>query len=213
MTRDLLIIGSGGLAREAAVLARRIDPSGSKWGRIDFVTHDRDEIGKVLHAGEVRFLDSDLREIRETTDVVIGIGHPDLRRKVFERICGNPLLSFPNLVHPGVDLDQNLVEMGVGNMITHGVFISCDVKIGNFNLLNWNSTFGHDVRIGDFNVINPGSSISGGVTLQNCCLIGTGGRVLENLEISSEVKVGAGAVVTKSIPESGVYIGIPAKKR
>ena len=35
----------------------------------------------------------------------------------------------------------------------------------------------------------------------------------ESIKIANDVVVGAGAVVLKNITESGVYIGVPAKKK
>jgi acetyltransferase-like isoleucine patch superfamily enzyme len=97
-------------------------------------------------------------------------------------------------------------------MLTQGVVMTCDIRIGDFNLLNWNTTIGHDAVVGSYNVINPASSISGYVQLADACLLGTGCRVLEGLTIASGVTIGAGAVVTRSIADPGVWLGVPARE-
>ena len=43
MPSDLLIAGTSGLAKEAAQLARRIDPKRERWSHIRYVTHSADE--------------------------------------------------------------------------------------------------------------------------------------------------------------------------
>jgi sugar O-acyltransferase (sialic acid O-acetyltransferase NeuD family) len=176
------------------------------------VTHDPDELGQPRPFGAIDLLDEALIATGTAADVVIGIGHAPLRRRMAAALQGNAHLRFPNLIHPRVELDPGLVSIGVGNMITQGVVMTCDITLGDFNLLNWNVTIGHDCRLGSYNVINPGSSVSGNVTMGDACLIGTGSRILENLSLCSDLIVGAGAVVTKSISAAGSYIGVPARK-
>jgi len=209
---ELLIVGTGGLAKEAAQLARRIDPRGQRWHRIAYVTHDSQELGRELIHGAVEHLDSEVLQRSAAADLVIGTGHAPLRRLLAQRFAAHPGLSFPNLIHPLVEIDPSCVTLGRGNMITQGVVMTCDIRIGDFNLFNWNCTVGHDVVIGSFNVINPSSSVSGHVRMGDACLLGTGCRILERLALSSDLAIGAGAVVTKSISEVGTYVGVPARR-
>jgi sugar O-acyltransferase (sialic acid O-acetyltransferase NeuD family) len=213
MSRELLIVGTSGLSKEAAQLARRMDPHGTRWHKIGYVTHLRDELGTRMPFGEVCELDETLAQRNEAVDVVIGIGHPNRRRDVAMRLSSNAALDFPNLIHPTVEIDDNLVSLGRGNMVTQGVVMTCDIHLGDFNLVNWNSTIGHDSIIGSYNVINPGSSVSGRVRIGDACLLGTGCRVLETLQIASGVTVGSGAVVTRSILQAGTYLGVPARRK
>ena len=211
MPSELFIVGTSGLAKECAQLARQIDPECQKWPRITYVTHDTSLLSSQLPFGSVSMLDQDLHAIQRSVDVVIGVGHPNLKRKICQNLSLNPFLKFPNLVHPNVDIDPCCVDVGQGNVLTKGVILTCDIRIGNFNLFNWNCTVGHDAEIGHYNVINPGSSVSGRVKIGDCCLIGTGARIIENINIGSNIIVGAGAVVTRSIDRSGVYVGMPAR--
>ncbi len=213
MSRELLIVGTSGLAKETAQVARHLDPDGVRWHRIGYVTHLRDELGMRLPYGEVTELDEALAGRSEPTDVVIGIGRPLLRREIAQRLAGNAALEFPNLIHPGAGVDHDLVSLGRGNVITRGVVLTCDIRIGDFNLVNLNSTIGHDCVIGSYNVINPGCNISGRVTIGDLCLLGTGCQILEALEITSGVTIGGGAVVTRPIPQAGTWVGVPARHK
>ena len=211
MPRELLIFGTGGQARESAQLARRIDPLRSRWSDFAYVTREPMEQSNTLPFGTIRYQDKDIYLRNETTDALLGVGYPALRRAIAERLVQNEFIEFPNLLHPMLEIDSNLVYFGKGNMITQGVVMTCNITVGDFNLINWNTTVGHDSCFGSFNVINPGVSISGGVQIGDECLIGTGARILENLSIASGAIIGAGAVVTRSIEEPGVYIGVPAR--
>lgn len=208
---ELLIIGTSGQAKETAVIARQIDPTGSRWSQISYVTRDASEIGLRLPLGIVRYRDEDVVGIGDKADYAIGIGHCALRKQLSFWLRNAGVSRFPNLIHPKAVVDPSLNDFGVGNIIAAGVVITCDTHLGDFNLLNMACTIGHDCRIGDWNVVNPMASISGGVKIADCCLLGTGSRVIEKIRITSNVVIGAGGVVTRSIEESGTYVGIPAR--
>ena len=212
MSVELLIIGSSGLAKETAQLARQIDPHGDRWNRISYVAEDAVERGRALPYGEVNYTDADLATLHRAVDVAIGIGYPRPRQRIAQQLCANVCFTFPNLVHPSVQIDPVHVLLGRGNMICKGVVVTCDVAIGDFNLLNWNVTLGHDTQVGSFCVVNPGSNVSGNVRLGDGCYVGTGSQILERLTLEDGTVIGAGAVVTSSTAADGVYVGVPARK-
>jgi sugar O-acyltransferase (sialic acid O-acetyltransferase NeuD family) len=207
---ELLILGSSGLAKEMAHLARAIDPDARRWQDIAYVTHDPSELGRELLHGRVRYLDGDVLARRDSADAVVGVGHPGLRRRLAARFGAVAALHFPTLVHPSVTLSAS-VHHGRGNAITQGVALTCDIVLGDFNLLNLNTTVGHDVRMGHWNVVNPGCNLSGGVTLGDACLLGTGSQVLEGRSLVSGTVLGAGAVLTRDAAEPATWVGLPAR--
>ncbi len=209
---ELYIIGTRGLAKEIALLARSIDPGASIWPCIHYVAQDAAELGQERPFGLVDTLDDALADPKTKADVAIGVGHPSLRRRIAISLRQYPHLGFPNLIHPRVEIDPTLVKLGIGNAITQGVILTCDIQLEDFNLLNLNTTIGHDCRVGSYNVINPGCSISGNVVMGDACLIGTGARILEGRQIADDTTLGAGAVLTRTIMEPGcTYVGIPAR--
>jgi sugar O-acyltransferase (sialic acid O-acetyltransferase NeuD family) len=211
---ELIVIGSGGLAKEAAQLARRMDPDGRRWRDIAYCAAAADELGRSLPFGAVRYVDADLLARSKPADVAIGIGEPAARRRVATMLERNPALSFPNLLHPSVELDGSLVRLGRGNILCQGVTVTCDIEIGDFNVLGWHVTVGHDARIGSFNVINPSANVSGGVHIGDGCLLGTGSQVLEQIRIADGVRLGAGAVLTRNADRHGAtLVGVPARPR
>ena len=210
--KTIYIVGTSGFAKEVAQLIRTVDNNEQAWGRICYVSESKVDIGRKLCYGSVDRVDDDLVSIGESVDVVLALGDPKIRSRVYENLKINKKLNFPNIIHPDCKIDLNYVSLGIGNILTSGVKITCDINIGNFNILNLNSTVGHDVRIGSFNTLNPGCSVSGFVSIGDQCLIGTCSCVIDKVDIVSNVKVGAGAVVAKSIIEHGTYVGIPARK-
>ena len=81
------------------------------------------------------------------------------------------------------------VNMAPGCCVGHGTYIGKSVHFAN------NVTIGGSVSIADYNFVGCGAIINPGVTISE-----------------SDVVIGAGSTLTKSIKESGVYFGLPAKR-
>lgn len=84
---------------------------------------------------------------------------------------------------------ENGVNMAPGCCIGHGTFIGKNTHFAN-NVTTGGSTF-----ISEYNFVG------GGANIRPSCIIS-----------ASDVIIGSGCVVTKNILDSGVYIGVPAKK-
>lgn len=207
--KKLVIIGSGGLAKEISYLVEEINKKKKIWdllGYIDKNTSTENGNFHVIHD------DYWLLNVDTEINIVLGIGSPVIKKKLIDKLRVNPKIKYPNLIHPLAIGDWENIRLGKGNVITAGANFTTDIYVGDFNLFNLNLTVGHDTKIGDFNVFNPSVNISGNVTIMSKVLVGTGAQILERLSIESNVIIGAGAVVSKNIEEEGVYVGIPAKK-
>jgi sugar O-acyltransferase (sialic acid O-acetyltransferase NeuD family) len=212
MTTRLLIVGISGYAKEVAQIARRIDPLKEIWDPISYVSETKsDKGGSRLH-GRIDFSDADILNGSIAGDVVIGVGEPELRRKVASRYAAIPVLSFPNLVDPSVEIDRELVVLGRGNVLHRGVILTCDIVIGDFNLFNKGAIVSHDIRIGSYNSVQPGASILSRSVVGDGCTIGTGARMLPGTSIPDGTTLGAGTVLLRTISEPGVYVGVPARR-
>ena len=207
--RDIVIFGSGGLAREVAFLIDDINRASPQWNLLGFVETDRQRVGQEV--GKYRVYCTEEELLTKNVAAAIGIGTPATIHKIASRFAEHPNIDFPNLVHPSVVRDEPRVLLGRGNILCAGNIFTTDIKIGSFNFFNLNCTYGHDVRIADCCVFNPGINMSGGVEMGSRCLIGTGATILQYLKIGEEVTVGAGSVVTKDVAGGTTVIGVPAK--
>lgn len=212
MRRNLIILGSSGLAREMAMVTEQVDARNHAWNFLGFISGDMAEQGRDLGLGKVLgddawLIDSDLR-----ADLIIGVGFPMVKAKILEKYRAlDDRFAFPNLIHPDASLDFRRVELGIGNVITAGTAFTCDIEVADFNLFNLNGTVGHDAIVGNFNVFNPSVNISGGVQIGSRVLAGTGCQILENLKIGDDATLGAGSVVVKDVEAGLTMVGIPAK--
>jgi len=213
MTKRLLIVGTGGYAKEVGQIVRRIDPDGAKWNPISYVATSAAEKGGAHLFGRVDYCDDDVLAENLTADCVIALGEPQLRLQVASRYRHAPNLAFPNVIDPSVDLDRDLVSMGKGNVVHRGVLMTCGVAIGDFNLFNKACIVSHDVTLGSFNTVQPAAVLLSHSRLGDECLIGAGARVLPKIQVADRTTLGAGAVLLGDIAEAGhVFVGIPAKK-
>jgi sugar O-acyltransferase (sialic acid O-acetyltransferase NeuD family) len=212
MRKDLIILGTSGLAREMAMLMEVVNARTCAWRFLGFVGHDAAETGKDLGLGKVLGDDAWLLAQGLEVDLVCGIGFPKVKEKALRPYLalGGPF-GFPNLVHPTANLDFRRVELGKGNTITAGCSFTCDIEVGDFNLFNLNMTVGHDARIGSFNVFNPSVNVSGGVRVGNRVLAGTGCQILENLPVGDDAILGAGSVIRAEVAAGLTMVGVPAK--
>lgn len=210
MLKDIYIIGSGGFAKEVTFLIESINKLNPTWNIIGYIDK-KEKIGEKNGKYSVVASDEDLLNSTTMMSIAIGIGNPEMIKIIIEKLKINKKLSFPNLIHPNFVGDMAGINMGEGNIITSSNIFTTDIKIGSFNIFNLCCTLGHDAVIGDYNIFNPTVNLSGGINIGECNLIGTGAQVLQYLKINNKIVVGAGSVVTKSLIESGTYVGIPAK--
>ena len=212
MRRDLVILGTSGLAREMAMVAEHLNAREHRWRILGFIAASPDEKGRDLGVAPVLGDDEWFLSQSIGADVLIGIGFPKVRARVLGRYLERgDRFTYPNLVHPRASLDFRRVEMGRGNVVTAGVAMTCDIQVGDFNLFNLNVTVGHDDTIGSYNVFNPGVNLSGGLKVGDRVLVGTGAQILEGLSVGSDATVGAGAVVRADVQPGQTVVGIPAK--
>lgn len=103
-------------------------------------------------------------------------------------------------------------EIGIGTFIAPYAYVGPQAKIGNNVIVNTGSIVEHETIIGNHTHIAPHATLCGRSKIGNNVFCGADSTVIDNINICDDVIIGAGAVVTKDIMESGIYIGIPARK-
>lgn len=207
----IAIFGAGGFGREVACLLRKINEETPTWDFVGFYD-DGLEKGTATDYGPVLGGMAELNAVDYPLSVVMAIGSPKSIKNVVEQIH-NPHIQFPNIISPDAKwLDAKSVKMGKGNVVAMGNYFSCNVAIGNFNMLVGFTTIGHDSRLGDFNCLMPGVRVSGNVSIGNGDLIGCSAIILQGLTLGSDFTIAAGSTVMSNIKDGGTYLGCPAKK-
>lgn len=142
---------------------------------------------------------------------VMGIGHPEVRRRLVDRLSDAGAQPF-TAVHPSATFGAR-VEVGEGVVVCAGVTISTNVRLGRHVHVNPNATMGHDAVLADFVSVNPGAVVSGEVAVGEGGLVGASATILQGLSIGEGAVIGAGAVVTKNVADGALVVGVPAAPR
>ncbi|HEX9513598.1 MAG TPA: acetyltransferase [Puia sp.] len=205
----MIIIGSGGFAKEVLEIVYRLFPNEDinfyddvTEGRMPLL-YDRFPIITSLKAAADYFK-------KNSPQFVLGIGNPTARHALYRKfieIGGIPTA----VISPDVMIGSfgNTIDDGV--TIMQGVKITNSVHVGKGCLINLNCTIGHDTRIGDFCELSPGVHISGNCQMGDYCSMGTNATLLPGKKLGKNVIVGAGAVVTMDLPDNVKAMGIPAR--
>ncbi|MBQ6087124.1 MAG: serine acetyltransferase [Bacteroidales bacterium] len=210
--KKIAIYGAGGFGREIACLLNKINEVEPTWDLEGFFDDGMEKGKEVSHFGKVLGGLDELNGWSSELSVAITIGNPKTVRNLVSRIT-NPNVLFPNIIAPTVYFaDPETFRIGRGNIIQKHCSFSCDVTIGDFNVMDGADVFGHDDVVGSFNVFMPAMRISGEVTVGNGNFFGVGSIILQQVRIGNDVRLGAGSVLMRSPKDGLLYMGNPAKK-
>ena len=208
---SLYIVGASGAAKEILLLVQHINATNRSYDFQGFIDLNPSQDSLTIGANSYPVIkERDFLMAKPDTNLVFAIGDPQKLKTISAKYLDESHFSFPNLIHPKSSID-NSVNLGKGNIIAEACILTVDIEIGDFNYINRGVHMGHDVTIESFNVINPCAVISGGVTIKNYNLIGANAAVLQYLKIGNKNKIGAGAVLTASVNDDNVLVGVPAK--
>lgn len=207
----VVVVGSGGMARETVVWARR---SGRNvFGLLD---EDPERHGLRLDGLEVLGGLAWLRSDRARTmaaglgiGTVVAVGSPNVRRRVAARLAadGHPLVT---IIDPSAILGDR-VSLGPGTIVCPRATLTCDVEVGDGVILSVGASLHHDDVVGDHVFVGPGAQVSGNVTIGDGAWIGVGATLNQGVTIGAGTVVGAGAVVVDDLPADVTAVGVPAR--
>lgn len=207
----LVIVGTGGLARELHELVEDMNSNSSleRWDMIGWLDSNPETHGSYVHDCPVL---GGLEWLRGHPDVevVVGIGAPATRRKVVKAIEEMGHSSFATLIHPTAVIGRR-VQIGKGSVICANVTTTTDYQIGRFVLVNIMATVAHDNVLHDFVTIAPSVVISGNVIIGEGVDVGTNATINQGIEIGEWTIIGSGTVITREIPANATAVGVPAK--
>lgn len=210
--KQITIYGAGGFGREVACLLNKINEENPTWELVGFFD-DGIEIGKeVSHFGKVLGGINELNAWPTELSVAFTIGNPKTVEMLVSKVT-NPKIQFPNIIAPTVYFaDPETFKIGKGNIIQKHCSFSCDVTIGDFNVMDGADVFGHDDVVGSFNVFMPAMRISGEVTIGDGNFFGVGSIILQQIKVGNNIRLGAASVLMRKPKDGHLYMGNPAKK-
>jgi sugar O-acyltransferase (sialic acid O-acetyltransferase NeuD family) len=205
--KQLHIVGAGGFGRECHAWASQHPDCGKAWVIAGFLD---DNAAALKPYGDFAPVSS-LAGHRPAADnlYLCGIGMPGLKEKLI-----TPLLAagaqFLTFVHPQAMVGPR-VKLGRGSVICPGAILSADISLGEFVLVNLNSTIGHDATLGDWTSLSAQCDITGHVKVADRVFMGSRATVIPGKKVGSGSIVGAGAVVVADVPPGVTVVGNPAR--
>jgi sugar O-acyltransferase (sialic acid O-acetyltransferase NeuD family) len=211
MRRDLVIVGTGGMARELHQIVEDLNSDGAAWHTLGFLDDNPD-----LHATGIHNLPvlgpRDWIAGRGRLAVAVGVGATAARRRlVGDLVRRNPEIFFPTLVHPLAWIG-NRIAIGDGTVVCAGSSLTTDLLVGSHVILNVDCTISHDAAVGNFVTLAPGVHVAGAVRIGDGCDIGVGSAIIQGVEIGKWSVLGAGSVVTDDLPPNVTAVGAPTRQ-
>ncbi|WP_310529147.1 NeuD/PglB/VioB family sugar acetyltransferase [Nocardioides sp.] len=202
----LVLVGAGGLTREAMNIVRASDESISMRVLDDNPATWGSSLDGVEVAGGL-----DLLGEYADHQVVVCMGRGTLRRTVVQRIrhAGVARERFASLVHPRVLVPANC-SVGVGSVVMEGVVLTADVTVGDHVVLMPHDTLTHGNVVHDYATICAGVALGGDVEVGPEAYVGMNACVRERVRIGRRSTLGMGAVLLHDLPGGETWVGSPA---
>lgn len=143
------------------------------------------------------------------TPVIIAIGAPGARKRIFEKWSGN---RYATAISKQAVVGKSSI-IAQGCILAPGAILTTNITVGSHTLINTGVTIGHDTIIGQFVTVSPGVHVGGKVEIGDGVFIGLGAAIKNGISVAGGVVIGAGAVVLQDITdENAIYVGVPARK-
>ena len=207
--KELLIVGTGGFAREVYWHAHNSLGYGT-----EFIIKGFLEGNIPLDHSKYSLLPAQVLEnilnykISQNDVFVLALANSRLK-ELFAGIIASNGGKFINLLHKTA-MVSDTAKLGIGIILCQFTSISCNTVVGNHAMLNAYSSLGHDAVIGDYSSIMGHVDITGNVSVGTHTFWGSGSRALPSSKIGNYATVGAGSVVIRKVKDGKTVFGVPA---
>jgi sugar O-acyltransferase (sialic acid O-acetyltransferase NeuD family) len=207
--KELFVVGAGGFGREVFHWSSQHPDCGVKWFYGGFLDENPNALdGYDLPSGIVGSPSS--WKVGKDHVFLLGVGLPKVKAKILSSLLAQNA-DFLTLVHPTALIGPR-VTLGRGCVVCPMVVLTCDIKIGDFVVLNVASSIGHDARIGSFTTLSGHADVTGFAKIGEGVLLGSHASVIPGAVVGHHAVVGAGTVVTGRVPDQNTVFGVPGKR-
>lgn len=205
MNKSVIIIGAGGHSKVIVDIVCKSNDT--VLGFIDDNKTENEMPFGLPKLGEINSIPQ-IKAKYPNSLFFIAIGTNELRKKIVEKFD----LSYYTAIHPNSTIGID-VKIGEGTCLMCNTVINSSTVIGYHCIINTGAIIEHDNIISNYVHISPNATLGGTINVGELTHIGLGSIVKNGVKIGSNITIGAGAVVVNDIFESGIYVGIPAKRK
>ncbi|MCI9648352.1 acetyltransferase [Oscillibacter sp.] len=206
--KDIVILGTGGHARDILWLLEDNNEERREWNILGFI--DKAPEGKKTVEGyPILGDDGWLLDYKHPVHAVCGIGNSVLRRRIVSRYRTSGV-TFPSLVSRKAHVSPR-ASMGEGCIVFSSAVVTIGVRLENFVYVYFECSIGHDAHLQDFVGVNPSASVSGNVLIEPECEVGTGAHIIQGIHIGPQTVIGAGSVIIRDVPGHCTVVGNPGR--
>ncbi len=207
--KNIVIIGASG---HGGMLLDCIEKEG-RYNILGFVDSFKEK-GSKMNGYEILGNELALPQLIDNFNIqgaILAIGNNWTRKNVAKKVNRiAPDLDFVSTIHPSVIVGKG-VKIGKGTAILPGSIVNANAIIGDFCILNTNSSLGHDGLMNDFSSIASGVCTGGDLVLGRFSAISLGANIIEKITIGEHSIIGAGSLVVKNVGSHSVVYGSPAR--
>lgn len=208
--KDLIIIGVGGVGREAALIAEEINEQSQEWNILGFVDDNESVQNTYINGYQVLGKSHYLQNYKEEVYVFCGISNYKVKKKIISKLKENKNIKFATLIHPSVKLNRH-IKIGEGCIIYQNVIMTVNIEIGDHVIISPKCGIGHDSKIHDYVTLLWNVNVSGNVDIKEGATMGSGSTVIQGLTIGEGSFVGAGACVISDVEDDKTAVGVPTR--
>lgn len=159
--------------------------------------------------------DDDLPKLaKRNNNFLITMGHlgnSSRRRELFDIIKNNGG-NFPIIVSSLARVSK-YAQIASGTIVMHFCLVNSNSKIDENSIINNSALVEHDVTIGKDCHISTNVKINGNCKISDNVFIGSSSTLKNGVHVTDNTIIGLGSMVVKSISKSGIYYGLPLRKK
>ena len=208
--KDLIIIGVGGVGREAALIAEEINEQDKQWNILGFVDDNEDVQNTYINGYLVLGRSDYLQNYDKEVYVVCAISNYKVKRQIISKVKANSHIKFATLIHPSVKLNKH-IKIGEGCIVYQNVIMTVNIEVGDHVIISPKCGIGHDSVIDNYVTLLWNVNVSGKVKIKEGATMGSGSTVIQGLTIGEGSFVGAGACVIRNVDDDKTAVGVPTR--
>lgn len=206
--QDILIIGAGGLGREALLWTYEIPPEMRTWEVRGFLNSipsalDGYDTGLSILGDPLVFSCSDGERL------LCAIGDPQGKLKLC-RTLRQRGARFISLIHPSAIVSKS-AGIGSGCIVATCVVIGSGSRVGAFTVILGSTAIGVNAAIGSGTTISAFCYVGDNALLGEGVFMGSHAVVMPGTIVGDGARIGARTVVFGKVPAGATFFGIPGE--